>query len=117
MRAVIFAAAFALAAPLGLAFAAGPFDGQYAGGSPGMGRGGCPATTATVTVVDGKITGKFQTGSYSFNITGTVGPDGTVTGKWSAYPFTGKIAGGRLEGSYTSKECGAARPVSLNKAG
>ena len=117
MRVVIFAAAFALATPLGLANAAGPFDGQYTGGSPGMGRQGCPATNATVTVADGKITGNCKVSSYTFPVTGIVATDGTVTGKWSVYPLSGKITGGHFEGSYTSQECHGARPITLDKAG
>jgi hypothetical protein len=117
MKAVIVAAAFAVAMPLALASAAGPFDGQYTGGSPGMGRFGCPASTATVSIVDGKITGKYAASSYSFPISGTVAPDGTVTGKWSVYPLTGKFSGTHFEGSYNSKECKGPRPVSLDKSG
>jgi hypothetical protein len=116
MKAVIFAAALAAAVPLALAHAAGPFDGQYAGGSPAM-RGTCPATTATVSIVDGKISGTSKVSAYTFSITGTVAPDGTVTGKWATYPFSGKIVGGRLTGSYNSKECKAERPVTLDKTG
>ena len=106
-----------LVALSGAAYAAGPFDGQYTGGSPAMGRMGCPATNATVTVTGDKLSGKYEISKYSYAITGMVAPDGTVTGKWAAYPFTGKIAGGQLTGSYTSKECGGARPVELNKSG
>jgi hypothetical protein len=117
MKRIVIAAAFAVALPLGLASAAGPFDGQYTGGSPAMGRLGCPASNATVTIADGKITGNYKISSYTFPVSGTVAPDGTVTGKWSVYPLTGKITGGHFEGSYTSQECHGARPISLDKAG
>jgi hypothetical protein len=113
-----FAIAAALvAAPLALANAAGPFDGNYTGGSPGMGRQGCPATTASVSIVDGKVSGRYQAGPYSFPISGAVAADGAVTGKWSAYALTGTISGGHFTGSYISKECGGARPIELNKSG
>ncbi len=82
-----------------------------------MGRMGCPATDATVSIVNGKITGKYTEQQFTFNITGTVAPDGTVTGKWAAYPFTGKFAGTHFAGSYSSKECKGDRPVTLDKAG
>jgi hypothetical protein len=117
MKRIVIAAAFAVALPLGLASAAGPFDGQYTGGSPPMGRMGCPASTATVTITDGKITGNYKIAAYTFPVSGTVAPDGTVTGKWSAYPLTGKISGSHFEGSYTSTECHGARPISLDKNG
>jgi hypothetical protein len=117
MKAVIIAATFAVTAFAGSAYAAGPFDGQYTGGSPPMGRLGCPASTATVTIADGKITGSYKIAAYTYPITGTIAPDGAVTGKWSVYPFTGKFTGGHFEGSYTSQECHGARPVTLDKAG
>ena len=115
MKRILIAVAFAAAIPLSPASAAGPFDGTYSGGSPAMGRMGCPATNATITIADGKISGKYEISKYSYPITGRVATDGTVTGKWAAYPFTGKIAGGQLTGSYTSKECGGARPVEMKK--
>ncbi|HXP74685.1 MAG TPA: hypothetical protein VN823_11115 [Stellaceae bacterium] len=117
MKRIVIAAALAVAVPLGLANAAGPFDGTYTGGSPPMGRQGCPASDATVTITDGKITGKYKISSYTFPISGTVAPDGTVTGKWSVYPLTGKIAGGHFAGSYNSKECKGDRPINLDKTG
>ena len=117
MKSAIFAAAVAVALPLALANAAGPFDGQYRGGSPAMGRQGCPASTATVTIADGKITGNYKLAAYTSPVSGTVAPDGTVTGKWSVYPLTGKITGGHFEGSYNSQECHGARPISLDKTG
>ncbi len=109
-------AAFAVAAPLALAHAAGPFDGQYKGGSPAVGRK-CPATEAQGTVKDGKLEGKYQFNKYSFGFGGTVAPDGTVTGKWGADALTGRFAGGHFTGTYMSKECGADRPVTLDKTG
>jgi len=117
MKRIAFGTALAVVVPLGLASAAGPFDGQYTGGSPAMGRLGCPASTATATIADSKITGKCSSSSYTFPITGTVAADGTVTGKWAVYPLTGKITGTHFEGSYTSQECHGARPINLDKGG
>ena len=118
MNRFVFTAALAIAVPFTLAHAAGPFDGNYTGGSPGTGgRLGCPPTQATVTITDGKIAGKYTSGSYSFSISGTVAPDGTVTGKWSVYPLTGKFTGGHFAGEYTSKECGTGRGIALDKSG
>jgi uncharacterized protein YdeI (BOF family) len=118
MKSLILAAAFAAVLPLAVADAAGPFDGNYTGGSPPAGgRNGCAATIATVSIANGKITGKYTERNYTFNITGTVAADGTVTGRWSSNPFTGKFSGGHFAGSYNSKECKADRPIELNKAG
>ena len=71
-----------------------------------MGRSTCPASSATVTVADGKMTGKYTVSMYSFNINATVAADGTVTGRWSVYPLTGKFSGTHFSGTYESKECG-----------
>ena len=120
MKAVIIAAALmATAAFAGTALAAGPFDGQYTGGAPATGARGasCPTITGTVSVVDGKLSGKFSESRYTFNMIGTVSPDGTMTGKWAAYPMTGKFTGGHFEGTYNSKECGTERRITLDKTG
>ena len=118
MNRIIITAALAIAMPFAVANAAGPFDGNYAGGSPGTGgRLGCPATQATVAVKDGKISGNYKSNISSFTISGTVAADGTVTGRWSVYPLTGKFTGGHFAGEYSSKECGTGRPVALDKSG
>ena len=118
MKRIVIVAALAAAMPFAVASAAGPFDGQYTGGSPRV-RGAtvCPVSSGTVTVVDGKLTGKFTESRFTFTMTGTVAPDGTVTGKFSAYPMKGKFTAGHFEGSYDSKECGTERPITLDKAG
>jgi hypothetical protein len=103
--------------PFGSAPAAGPFDGAWSGGSPGVhvGNRPCPPTTATVTVADGKMAGKFEVGINSFKLGGTVAADGSVTGKWGGNPMTGKFAGDHFSGSYQSGECRIERPISLDK--
>lgn len=116
MQRIAIAAALAITVPVVVANAAGPFDGQYTGGSPSVGRT-CPSSAATVTVANGKMTGEYKMNVYTFHINGTVAPDGTVTGKWSVYPLTGKFTGTHFAGSYDSKECGAQRPITLDKTG
>ncbi len=116
MKRIVVTTALAIAVPFAVAHAAGPFEGQFKGGSPAMGRMGCPNTDATVTVADGNLTGKFSEKNFTFNIAGTVSPDGTVAGKWAAYPFTGKFSGTHFSGSYNSKECKGERPITLDKA-
>ncbi len=116
MKRIVVTVALAAAVPFTLAHAAGPFDGQYSGGSPAIGRT-CPNSTAAVTVVNGKMTGEYQMKTYTLHINATVAPDGTVTGKWSVYPLTGKFTGTHFAGSYDSKECGAQRPITLHKSG
>jgi hypothetical protein len=103
--------------PFGPVGAAAPFDGEWSGGSPGVhvGNRPCPPTTATATVADGKLAGKYVVGNNTFKLGGTVAADGTVTGKWGANPMTGKFAGDHFSGSYQSGECGVERPISLDK--
>ena len=113
----IIIAALGVAVPMFAAVAAGPFDGQYTGGSAAVGRT-CPTTNGTVSVVDGKLTGKFAESRYTFTMIGTVAPDGTMTGKWAgSYPVTGKFTAGHFDGTYASKECGSERRISLDKSG
>ena len=119
MRGMLIAAAVLVVAQLGAAQAVGPFDGQWKGGSPvggstSSGRG-CPATDASVTIVDGKITGTYSFSKYTYNIVGTVKPDGSTSGKWSVYPFTGTFSGPHFTGVYSSKECGTDRAIVLDK--
>jgi hypothetical protein len=118
MKVVIFAAALAVVAHAGTALAAGPFDGQWTGGSPGVGaKGGCGDMTATITIADGKITGQYAQKAYTFPVTGTVATDGSASGNWNKNKLTGKFAGTHFAGTYDSKECGAGRPVTLDKKG
>lgn len=72
---------------------------------------------ATITVKDGQITGQYIQKAYTFPVTGTVAPDGTASGNWNKNHLTGKFTGTHFAGTYDSKECGAGRPVSLDKAG
>ena len=118
MKNVFFAAAFAAAAILGVAFAAGPFDGQWTGMSPGTGgKSGCGDKAATISITDGNITGQYTQKSYTFPIAGTVAPDGTAAMSFNKNKLTGKFAGTHFTGSYDSPECGAGRPVTLEKKG
>lgn len=98
--------------------AAGQFDGEWEGGSPSVYAGPgkkCVSTTAKVTVADGKMTGKFEFGSSSYPITGTITPDGSVTGHWGGNAMTGKFAGKHFAGTYNSGLCGTERPVGLDR--
>jgi hypothetical protein len=110
-----------LAASLTAAQAGGPFDGEWTGGSPralATSDGhACAATTATIRVADGKMTGTYSISSYTFKMGAKVANDGRVKGSWGGYPFTGKFTGTHFKGSYQSKECGIERVVNLEKKG
>ena len=119
MRRLLIAATVIAIAHLGPAQAASPFDGQWKGGSAAGGGTSsghrCPPTTATVTIKDGKISGSYSSQQYTFNIAGMVKPDGSASGKWSAYGFSGTFSGTHFKGTYSSKECGADREIYLDK--
>jgi len=71
----------------GIVFAAGPFDGEWKGSFRGAG-GQCRTQEMTLTITDGKITGRRDIPAMgSRNFGGMIASDGTITG-----------AGGRLEG-------------------
>jgi hypothetical protein len=106
----------------GSALAAGPFDGSWSGevSAFNYGRGtGCPAATLKATIVDGKMTGVFSDGKYTYNFRGAIQPDGTlVQGFMGTNPLTGKITGGEFAGSYVSTGCeGKTRQWTMHKTG
>jgi hypothetical protein len=118
MKLAMFTAAFAAALYVGSAVAAGPFDGQWSGVSPGSGgKQGCGEKTATLSIANGAVTGQYTQKASTYPITGTVAPDGTATINWNKNKLTGKFAGTHFAGTYDSPECGAGRPVTLDKKG
>ncbi len=100
------------------ALAATPFDGEWKGGSPRGGLTGgrpCPPTYATVTVKDGVLAATIQSNTFIYHGKGKVAADGTVQGSWGTNPMKGKFDGNKFEGSYTSAECSAERPIELER--
>jgi hypothetical protein len=103
------------------AHAAGPFDGSWTGevSSATMGRGAvCPAAVLKATVTDGKMTGHYSDGKYTFTFTGTVQPDGTLTGGLlgSSNPVTGKFTQNQFAASYVSTGCeGKSRQMTMHR--
>jgi len=99
--------------------AAGSFDGEWSGGSPAGHSGtthSCVPTNATVKVANGKMSGTYSFGKYSYKVGGTVAADGTVKGTWGGNPMTGKFEGDHFSGTYNSGQCGVARKIFLDKA-
>jgi hypothetical protein len=115
-------AAFAL--PLMQAHAAGPYDGSWYVDAPAAQNAGtaerssgCEPVRLPFKVVDNKITGSLQRGSYGTGrveagtgknatpFSGTVQPDGTFTTQWESYRGIGKLSGNNAELSWTG-ECG-----------
>lgn len=87
---VIVAALFLM----GTAFAAGPFDGEWAGATS-KAKSKCEAQNLKATIVDGKLTmtATYPGGTYTLN--GTVAADGTLNigPRWEV-KFTSDSAAG-----------------------
>jgi hypothetical protein len=116
---MLIAAAMIAIAQLGTAQAAGPFDGTWKGGAAAGGTTSdghrCPAINASITIADGKIVGTYSFSKYTYNIVGSVKPDGSASGKWATNTFTGTFSGAHFKGKYSSKECGTDREIFFDK--
>lgn len=99
--------------------AAGSFDGEWSGGSP-AGQSGtshvCVPTNATVKVANGKLSGDYSFGKYTYKVSGSIAADGTVKGRWGGNPMTGKFEGNHFSGTYNSGQCGVDRKIFLDRA-
>jgi len=84
-----------------------------------MGRGAvCPAAVIKATVTDGKMSGHFSDGQYTYTFTGTVAPDGTLTnGKLGGTnPVTGKFTQNEFTATYVSTGCeGKSRQMTMHR--
>jgi hypothetical protein len=91
-------------------YAAGPFDGTWQLDAPGAGGSSpeagskCPAVRLRFEVKDNQVVGRFERspdlrhvetgeGHEGTPVTGSVGPDGTLTTKWEGINASGKLAG------------------------
>lgn len=117
LRLVFIAAFIGLTAEAPVS-AASEFDGQWTGGAPPSRISptkNCPPTIATVTVANGRMTGKSDTGTVSFPLNATVAPDGSVTGRLGVDQMSGKFTGNHFSGTVQSSYCGTTRPIELNR--
>ncbi|HEV2265508.1 MAG TPA: hypothetical protein VGR79_13380 [Stellaceae bacterium] len=106
MRSFI-AASMGLLSAVGIALAAGPFDGTWHGTVEGS-SGRCPQGAVAMQITDTEIVGRFSIGGAQVPFRGTVTPDGAVTVAYD-YPahgasgkMTGKISGSDFTGSFNS---------------
>lgn len=120
-RSLFCLTALSLAAFSVAAWAAGPFDGQWKGGSHGQAKtlsDKCSTNLdITLTIADGVVTGT-ATGLASHPITGKVTPDGAFTGTLSGGGFTGTFSGSTFNGEFQTGAGGCrTRAVQLQRAG
>jgi hypothetical protein len=112
--------ALALAFSIPAALAAGPFDGQWTGGSPGFAKSlsdKCShSLDITVTVADGVVSGQAVGGVGTYSISGKVGPDGSFTGTLAGAALTGNFSGNTFDGSFhTGAQPCLVRSVNLHR--
>ena len=110
MRRMFVAIGLATVVQFGMALAAGPFDGSWKGTTsrgPYVGGGTCPSIDMTLTVVDGKVTGKTLGAAVTGAFSGDVAADGTFKGISSySKPLEGKFSGDTATGTYQTVDCG-----------
>ncbi|HUE18919.1 MAG TPA: hypothetical protein VMQ63_04025 [Stellaceae bacterium] len=121
----LMVAAIAVLLPLGVAFAAGPYDGTWTGPLKGSGTH-CPPGAITLRVADGRIAGNIQLSNGTVRLAGSVATDGsatasynyvsngtsgTVNGKFSGSQFTG-----RLDSQYQAAGTSCSRDISATRS-
>lgn len=106
---------------VGIAHAAGPFDGRWKGGwsgtsSTGVEGRGCQSYSGDInmTVANGQVSGE-TTGQFNGTITGTVTNDGKFQGKIGPYDMTGTFSRKGFSGRIAASKCVAR--VSAKAAG
>jgi hypothetical protein len=101
-------AILAVLLPLGMAFAAGPYDGTWTGPVNGSGTH-CPPGAITMRIADGRITGNIRLSNGTVRLDGTVAADGSATASYNyvsngtSGTVSGKFSGGQFTGTFDSK--------------
>lgn len=110
MRHMFAAIGVAIVAQFGMALASSPFDGDWTGTtSKGsyVGEGRCPTLDMTLTVADGKVSGRAGASSIAVTISGDVVADGSFKGTSSfSKPLEGKFSGDMATGTFETPGCG-----------
>ena len=106
-----------------LAFAAGPYDGNWSGEANGVmsaqghsGSGLCSGTI-TATVKDNVVNGAMQAGRANPGFGGRIEADGSFKGHVGQFPATGKFSGSSFDGSYTSNANCADWRITMKRSG
>jgi len=89
---------------VGVACAAGPFDGTWTGSAtPSAGR--CKPAIVTLTVEGATVTGQARFDTEAPNINGTVRDDGVFGATLGWRPLAGKFTEDGFEGTFESAGC------------
>ena len=107
-----------------LAFAAGPYDGNWAGEANGVmsatgkgsGSGFCNGTISA-TVRDNVVAGTLQAGRANPGFGGRIEADGSFKGHVGQFPTTGKFSGSSFNGNYTSNANCADWRITMTRSG
>ncbi len=110
MRHMFVALGSATVVQFGMALASGPFDGSWTGTTSWgtfVGGGRCQSADMTLTVVDGKVTGKTRGSTITVALSGDVAADGTFKGTSSySKPLEGKFSVDTATGTFETVNCG-----------
>lgn len=104
---------------VGIAFAAGSFDGVWHGTVEQSG-GHCPQGAVAMRITGTAIVGRFSIGGGQVRFRGTVTPDGAVSVMYNHPQYgvsgtmTGKMSGGDFTGKFDSTYTGANISCSRN---
>jgi hypothetical protein len=108
----------ALAAPLGVAVAAGPYDGKWSGTAVASAGGPACSATLNVEIKDNSLKGtELFAGRSSIPLGGRVAADGSYVS--SGGGFTGKFSGNSFTGTFreaANADCRGWR-VTMERAG
>ena len=99
---------------IGIAHAAGPFDGRWTGSWSGISTVGpqpypCQQYSGNIdmTISDGRLTGT-TTGQFQGTIEGVVAENGKFTGKMGPYDMSGSFSAKRFNARFTTAKCAVA---------
>ena len=88
-----------------VAYAAGPYDGEWTGSAKGTSGGRCKPADVALTVLGKVVTGQAKFETDTANIYGTVREDGTLAATIGFQPLAGKFAQDEVDGSFSNAGC------------
>jgi hypothetical protein len=107
VKSISIGGALVCLATIGIATAAGPFDGQW-NAHLFYNQAKCTKGDFPVKVADNQVSGEFKGIRGTYSLSGTVAPDGSFKGSLGRAPVTGKFSADMFEGLFPPPEavCG-----------
>lgn len=104
------------------AFAAGPYDGEWAGATPQDSKDyRCGSIDVRTVVIDGQLSAELLTMTGSILLKGSIGPDGMFSGAWIVLrtnqqeEVTGKFSGTQFRSDPYANLCGNQEALELHR--